>query len=315
MLQKLIKLFFKKEIILYENHRNVRPVIDSNKGDYFFIKTRCLTRLSKSNSLLTLSKNKNKIQAFLIIQLLNIIKPKAIIACNWLTLAQKTYYLYSRRTCTQFIVIQHGAYKAGWIRNDHRFMKCDKFLVWGEYFKNIFDDYNSTRKDDIIVFGNPVYNIINRDELQYPKQTQNILVALSFMDDAKLETYKDVVRKLSATGLNACIKYHNKQKKKLSLPLNAKEVYGKFTETANKADVIIVDHSSTLLDSVFFKKFVVYVNCSDKSTIYNKFLKNHFATIVGGNFSIESLTDKKAQEALLQHMVYIGNNDLKMLFD
>jgi hypothetical protein len=204
--------------------------------------------------------------------------------------------------------MQHGAYVGGIVAdNNHKYMRCDKFLVWGEYFKKLFKSYNKQRHNDILVFGNPIYNSISRTRFKYPSNIDQILIALSYMDDEKLASYARVFKQLCRKHTKIFIKYHNQQIRKFEHESN-KEIKGNFASIVNQFDLIIVDHSTVLLDAIFFKKNVIFINFDRRETVYDQFLKNHFNTLEGDSFSLKALVDQKAQEELFHYMISMKNN-------
>jgi hypothetical protein len=245
-----------------------------------------------------------------------LLRPDFIIGCNWITDAQKMCYEYSRKSNCRFLVMQHGSYVGGIVTVDnHKYVQCDKFLVWGEYFKEMFDAYNQSRTKDILVFGNPIYNSLPRSTFQFPRRIEKILVALSFMDDEKLISYEEIFNLVRQKYPDVCVKYHNHQKRKFRCA-GICEIKGSFGSIVNDFDLLIVDHSTVLLDAVFFKKNVVFVKHPDlEKTIYDQFLKNRFNTLKSGSFSFEELIDQPAQEKLFQYMVTLKDNDLETLLN
>lgn len=156
-----------KPIIIYGRHRNTEDIRKRNSKEYIFLDFSYIHKVAKIIKLLTKSE---KLYAKAIYYLLKLIKPKAILSCNWITKAQKVFYLYSKKNDCEFIVVQHGIYFGGIVTaKNHRYLKCTKFLVWGKYFKKIFENYNPSKKNDILIFGNPVFNQIERNKLFYPE--------------------------------------------------------------------------------------------------------------------------------------------------
>ena len=82
----------------------------------------------------------------------------------------------------------------------------------------------------------------------------------------------------------------------------------------NDFDLVICDHSSSLLDAIFFKNKVIYFDPNNKTkgytTHYSKYLVNLFET------QFESLTKEdfyhllsiEQQEGLLNNMITMGSN-------
>ena len=298
----------KKELIIYEDHRNIKDVLATNKNYYRFINLKHLHRLAKLFSAVCL-RNKEKAYAKYLYWLLFILNPKYILVCNWLSPKQKIFYLFSKQTHTKLIVVQHGAYVGGLVRNDHRYLKCDKFLVWGPYFKKLFNDYNKNREDDIVIFGNPLYNKYDRSKFRYPETQTRILVAFSFIKTEDLDLYWKMIDQLFSVKSNISVKYHVFQKEKINYT-KLPEVKGSFENIVNDFDIVIADHSTVFLDAIFFKKPVIYISNNTTENLYEKYLGNSFHTIRSGSFNLDELINIEKQEALFSYMVTMGNNDL-----
>lgn len=312
--RKLKKHVIKKKIVLYDDHRNVNDIIKFNRNNYFFVKSNFISKIAKLSRIFTFKKN-SKQHAFILLNILNILKPQIIISCNWLTYNQKIFYLYSKTNKCKFVVVQHGAYFGGIVsRVDHRYLKCDRFLVWGEYFREKFSFYNPNRIEDIILFGNPIYNTLNRAQFHYPEKVNNILIAFSKIDDHLLFHYEKIVLKVLEKFSNVFIKYHNQQIRKFSIN-NGRVISGNIVSNLFKYDLIISNHSSVILDATFMKKLAIFVRHDNMETIYGRFLNNYFIKIQNGEFSLTSMIDKSAQEKLFNYMVSTKSNNLNSIFN
>jgi hypothetical protein len=300
----------KKPIILYEAHRNVIDIIAANKKNYRFVNLKYFVKVSKIAGLVFFKK-KDKTFSCILYFLLKLFQPKYIIACNWITPSQKIYYEYAKKNTCQFLVVQHGSYIGGIVTiKNHKYLKCNKFLVWGEYFRNQFIEYNKNRKEDIVVFGNPIYNKIDRNKFKYPVNNKNILFALSYYHQDIMSIYMVFLEKYQ----NVFIKFHNKQYHQYKR-VTENVISGSFEENIMYFDLVIVEHSTALLDAVFFKKNVIFINRDNKETIYAQFLKNHFNTLKSGAFSLDELIDQPAQEKLFQYIITLKDNNLETVLN
>ena len=301
-----------KQIIIYGKHRNVDPIVKANKEKYLFVNFKNIHKIAKLVKIITKSE---KTYARSIYLILSIIKPKAILSCNWITKAQKVFYLYSKKTNCDFVVVQHGAYYGGLVTaKDHRYMKCSKFLVWGDYFKRTFDNYNPSNKDNIVIFGNPVFNSIVRSQYDYPTSINKILIAFTFIQDSDLHLYEKVLEKISYSNIDFDVKYHNFQRKKYT-GFSEKEVNGNIPDIIHSYDLVICDHSTVLLDAVFFKRFIIFADHSSVGSYYEKYLNNYFTHLSNSSqiSELDRLVDIEAQEHMFIDAVYSGDNNFEVI--
>jgi len=325
MLNFVCKYILKKDIVLYKPHRQTFPIISNeiNQSNYIFINLYSIWKLIPFSS-----KNKMKFKVMYLI--LNIINPKLIIDINWITIWESLYLVWTKNhKKSKFIVVQHGSYVAG-VVNDvaHKYTKCDVFLIWGNYFKELFENYNKNKRTQIISFGNPVYNTKNRDNLRYSNNnTGNVLIAPSAINQERLSFYSDLFKKIEMLGFNVFVKTHAKQGtnkilsgNKISYPvLEGVNVIDKNLEEVlkkNNFDFIISDHSTSLLDAIFFKNKVLYFSPMNHKEItenhYSKYLVNIFDDYkkFKTKEEIYSLLSIKNQESLFSSMINAGDNIL-----
>jgi hypothetical protein len=87
----------------------------------------------------------------------------------------------------------------------------------------------------------------------------------------------------------------------------------------NDFDFIIADHSTALLDAIFFKNKVLYFdpknNIKGYTTQYSKYLPNIFADDYSNKSKnyFKDAIDIEKQEALFANMVTLGNNNLEII--
>jgi len=317
MLNQLTKLFFGKEIILYNRHRVTLPLINNlNTNRYIFIYYLPIwrfTRLFGRNG-----KLRYRIMAFL----LTVISPKIILDINWINKLDCLYYVWCKNhQPSKFIVVQHGFYIGGIITdNAHKYAKCDVILCWGEYSKNEFIRYNKSKKLEIINFGNPIYNLYDRSKITY-KQTvgSKILIVPTLVKDTRKLKIEQLIRNLIILGFDVYVKEHLYQSK-LSEKIKApKTIIGSLYEIliSQEFDIVISDTSTTLIDSLYFKNYTLYFSPVGElpeytENAYSKYMINiseQFMNFTCKN-DILKLIDVQKQEELLKTIQTTGNNQL-----
>jgi hypothetical protein len=263
---------------------------------------------------------------------LNIVGPKYIITQNWISIRESLYCVWTKKhRKSKFIVIQHGAYVGGIITDiAHRYTKCDIFWVWGEYFLDTFDRLNKGKSVRILSLGNPVYNKYERNQFNYKEtEVRNILLSPSVFDSDGLHTLVQLVELLTLLNFNVSIKLHSMQFKlnndltKISLKerLYKNILEGELYELLEyqKFDLVISDHSSVILDAIFFKNRVLYFDAfndtREDKTVYSKYLTNLFRemnSLVRDEQLIDFVSIEN-QERLFCYMATNITNDLKLL--
>jgi hypothetical protein len=324
MLGKLIKVFFGKELVLYTRHRQTIPLVKDpeNRKRFVFLQIYYFWRVIPFR---TSDKRKHRIMY----PILNFIGPKYILEINWTSARDSLYKVWmANHPASKFIVVQHGSYVGGIVTDiAHRYTKCDIFLTWGDYFTQLFKQFNHGKKTRIISFGNPVYNNFLRDNLFYKEKSNGkILLLPSTLDDIRLKVYYDLIKRLEKLNFHVSLKQHNLQGKlnKIhnSFPFPQikfeNKIEGNLLEILieNDFDFIISDHSSALLDAIFFKNKVLYYDPSNvtngTTTVYSLFLNNLFDHIakVDHRDDLLKLININRQEQLLDYMITSGNNKL-----
>lgn len=329
LINSIVKFISGKEIILYDKHRQTNPLATNqiNKKKYFFIDVGLIWKYIPFR---TSDKRKHRIMYVI----LNIINPKFIISINWISARESLYKVWTKKhTNSKFIVIQHGAYVGGVVVDldvDHRYTKCDVFLTWGQYFTNEFTKRNSLKKVKIINFGNSIYNTYNRGLSSYKNNNNNKIVVLpSALDKENTIHFTALIKKLQELKFEVILKEHGKQGtekddkgvfKYPSLEGVTKlsgDLYSILEN--NDFDFIISDHSSSLLDAIFFKNKVLYFDPNNKvngyETNYSNFLVNLFDVDFGSisKDSFYELISVENQEALFNDMIYLGNNQINLI--
>lgn len=324
MINKILKYLTGKEIILYNKHRQTEPLVSNghNRRKYWFIDVGFLWRCIPFK---TSDKRKHKIMYFL----LNCVQPKYILSMNWLSKRESLYKVWTARNKgSKFIVVQHGAYVGGVVTDvPHKYIRCDIFLTWGPYFVEQFKAYNSLKKLDIVNFGNTIYNTYNRNTIAYRDANSNkVLLLPTALNETDTIPFYELISWLKQLNYEIVVKPHNKQGKEkdqngvLKYPIieGVKLISGALYPTLHKNDFefIIADHSSALLDAIFFKNKVIYFEPINKTkgftTQYSKYLPNIFSEDYGkmNKNSISYLINIEKQEALFASMVSLSNNEI-----
>lgn len=273
----------------------------------------------------TSDKRKHRIMYFL----LNCIQPKYILSMNWISPRESLYMVWTAKNPkSKFIRVQHGSYAGGIpISPTAKYTKCNVFLVWGSYFVEQFNMYNSQKKVAIHNFGNPIYNTYNRDDFTYKNNKSNeVLLTPTALDKEDILPFNKLIQRLKDLGFQVVVKEHNKQGREkdengvLKYPSieGVDKVTGElYTILQNNTyDFIIADHSSALLDAIFFKNKVLYFDPNNKVkgyvTNYSKYLINLYTMDIE-KINKETLYDAiniENQEALLANMITHGDNRL-----
>ena len=317
MFNQFIFFLFNKQIIIYENHRNVAPLLNNfNKHKFIFISANPIWKI------LTVLGNR-KLRDKAVLMVLKIINPIAILSMNWVSNRQHIYYVFAKQKRRDFIVVQHGSYVGGIITDEaHKYAQCTIMLCWSSFFVTTFKQLNPFAITRFIEYGNPVYNMYDRDNFGYTNTPINsILLLPTYMkENHVVERFKDFYHKLVSLGFTVVVGQHNYQKR--FNPLGGVVV----TDTtslellkAKKFDLIISDHSSALLDAIFFKNKILYFNADVENTQnkYSQFLEN-MASLKTDAISRDMITNLihiKNQEALFKELAggYTKDNSITFL--
>lgn len=328
MISQIFKFLTKKQIVLFDKHRQTLPIATNplNKQKFFFFDIALIWNYIPFK---TTDKRKHKVMYLI----LNLIQPKYILSINWMSKRESLYKVWtSKHTDSKFIVVQHGSYVGGFVTDiPHRYTKCDVFLTWGTYFVDQFSKYNHKKKVQMVCYGNPIYNNFNRENYQYKNNNSNkVLLLPTALDNQNVNQLYTLIEKLKGLNFDVVVKTHGKQGNNeinkdgtLKYPKieGVNQIKGALYPILenNNYDFIISDHSSSLLDAVFFKNKVLYFDPNNKvkgyQTHYSNFLVNLFDEDFGSisKDSFYELLSIENQEALLNSMIFIGNNiiDLK----
>ena len=324
MLHKLIKWTSGKDIILYQKHsRQIEPLIFNkyNRKKFWFIEMGGIWKFIPFRST-------NKIKFRIMYLILDLIHPKIILDINWITRNQKLYKVWTANNPnSKFVVLQHGSYAGGKVVDvAHKYTNCDIFLTWGDYFVNQFKDYNSGKNVRFLCFGNPLYNEFDRSRFSYKQSMSNkILLLPTALDDENILHFYELLKRLSNLKFHIEVKEHYMQgnlirqnDKFIQYPIleGVDKITGKLSEILpiNDYDFIISDHSTSLLDAIFFKNNVI---SSGYTTNYSKYLINLYNENLGDmdKNQMYDLVNIENQEKLISDMIFIGDNRLFGIWD
>jgi hypothetical protein len=306
MINFLTKVLLKRELVLYNKHRQTIPIVNNhnNRKKYIFL---------QSNKILSKIpvKSSHKLKYRIAYILLKILSPKYVIDINWISRMSALYYVWSKKSKnSKFIVVQHGSYIGGNVTDiAHRYTNCDVFLVWGNYFKVLFENYNKGKKISVVDFGNPIYNKFKREKFYYKNKTINkILLAPSGIKDQPLEQLYKLHDKLIELGFVVKLKEHSMQTKfytEIKKISKESEDSEKLLKNQNY-DIIISDHSSIILDAIFFKNPVICF--SSVETKFTSYMDNAFYKLkdLKNKEDLLNLLNIKTQEVLFSDMITLN---------
>jgi alpha-glucosidase (family GH31 glycosyl hydrolase) len=176
----------------------------------------------------------------------------------------------------------------------------------------IFQNYNKGKKVNIVNFGNPIYNSLDRNSFTYNKEriTHILLLPTLIKSTAIQKEYITLIEKIKDMGVNLTIKTHPMQSKyhnfERSLIIE-KDIYQILKQ--KRFNLVISDNSTALLDAIFFKHRVLFFDPSEQNTVYSKYLQNIYHSKRLETFNdLDVLVDIAAQEKLLNYLA--GGNSL-----
>lgn len=256
---------------------------------------------------------------------LGLLAPKIILDVNWISAYHTFYKAWTKKNRrSKFVVLQHGSYIGGIVSDKaHRYTKCDVFLTWGDYFTGLFRGFNAGKRVAIVNFGNPIFNQFKRSAFQYSeRENRSVLLAPSVINETRLKSLLSFYRYLTDAGYNVCLKEHKLQSAYgTEIADVPKDTTGIFQLLQEKTyDIIITDHSSVLLDAIFFKNKVLIFSDPDsveefKHNVFTQYLGNLYDDFTQKTLN-ENLYEKVnlgQQEALFQAMVHCSDNNLNIL--
>lgn len=317
----IINIIIRKDVILYHPHRQSKPIVEnrSNRNHYLFINALYLWKLIPL-------KSKYKLKYRIMYLMLSIIDPIYLINISWISRWDSLYKVWTKsRKKSKFIVLQHGA-AVGGIRTRYNSTKCDILLTWGDFFSEQYKTFNIGKNTNFITFGNPVYNLYARHKYFYKnKYTSKLLIAPSAIESNRVKYYYRFISTLMNLGFKVLIKEHNYQGRIKPPDYDYPPIEGIQKETLslyeilqnNDYDFIISDHSTALLDIVYFKNKVIFFSPEGEieeytNNQYSKYLKNAYYCY--NQFTkkedVYGFIDLDAQESLIMSLIHNGSNIL-----
>ncbi len=226
------------------------------------------------------------------------------------------HHLYSKRYNVKLVAVQHGFYTGGHISNRfpegrwHKMARCTHFWIWSDCIKGEVVE----NRANFMVNGNPWYNKFFDSRQPYRKieRVETILILPTNFEKTegkKVEKLVHLVRILTTSGFKVSIKFHHlneifPQMEHVNILENI-DLYSVLLK--QEFDLVIADHSTTLLDALFFNNFVSFCNFHQSSnTLYEKFL---------GELNVEFIEDEmikiissKRIEQQTNFLNYLGLN-------
>jgi hypothetical protein len=255
---------------------------------------------------------------------LTVINPAFIIDINWITRLHTLYFVWCKKNHKKFAVIQHGTYVAGLITDiPHRIVKCQVFLVWSSYWKQLFEKYNPGKNFMCTVFGNPVFNSMDRTQFAYADNVGNrVLFAPSLMEGSRYDQGQLLIDKLIELGFTVTLKEHVYQS------IRSKSFDCENTAAGNlisslsdhKYDFIITDVSSSMSEILFTKNRAIFFSPPGFFDFYTKNVYSQYFNNLA--LQLDSLKNRQdlfdyfdmdAQESLLALFVEKGDNDFSLI--
>lgn len=322
MINSIFKILISKELVFYTKHRQTYPIVNNleNRKHLIFFDPEIIWKMTS-----IFGKN-SKLRFSTISFLLNFFSPKYILNINWLTKRDTLFYVWCKKSQkSKFVVLQHGSYVGGIVTDvHHRLAKCQIFLCWGEYFKSTFENFIFNKKNTkFIAFGNPVYNQFDRSLLSYSElKSKKVLILPTALESHIQIYYNELIQKIQSFGFQVYYKEHSQQHRLFGeLSFKIDKIDGSLYEILqdNDFELIIADHSSSLLDSIFFKNKVLYFDVNNKTkeyiTNYSNYLVNLFDIIYKdiNKKTFDQLINIENQEALLANMIINGDNKLDII--
>ena len=312
---------FGKQLVFYNPHRNTTPLLSSeNRKNFIFVNFSWLVKITKMFGRSSSLPRKLAIKA-----VLSLFRPLYIIEPSWISPIHKVLHEWcNSHSPSKFIVVQHGLYIGGVVVGDApKFARCNIMLCWGDVSLREFLRHNPNSKTHFVKWGNTVYNRLERREFEYKEVLgRKILFCPSFVTEDRIPNYEALIKHLIRIGFDVSIKQHNFQTKRARSLLGARilntELFHLFRSQAY--DLVISDHSTALIDAIFFKNNVLLFSPPGPSPAYDENAYTRRLINIHGEFhfwqtvrDVIAYVDISAQEKLLEEMVHKGSNDLMML--
>lgn len=201
--------------------------------------------------------------------------------------------------------------------------RCDIMLCWGAFSLKEFLRHNPSSETHFVKWGNPVYNSLERSRFKYKAgQGKRVLLCPSFVSEDRIYSYEALIQHMTRIGLDVSVKEHNFQPKRARSLQGATTIETELVQLlrAQNFDLVISDHSTALIDAIFFKNNVLLFAPPGPSPAYNA--NGYTRRLINCHRVFQSwktlrdvaaCVDISSQEKLLDDMVCQGSNDLMML--
>lgn len=298
-----------KPILLYTKHRQTIPILQESKQDFILIDFDQLWKILR-----IFGKTKtSKFRAKVYFVLLKVLKPEIILDINWIGRVAMIHHLYSKKYNVKLVAVQHGFYTGGHISNRfpegrwHKMARCTHFWIWSDCIKGEVIENHA----NFIVNGNPWYNKFFESRKTHPtiEKIESILILpTSFVkgEERKLDILNLLIQNLVSADFSVFVKFHH---------LN--EIFPKMDQVnilenidlysvllKQEFDLVIADHSTTLLDALFFNNLVTFCNFHQSpNTLYERFL---------GELNVEFIEDEM-KKIVSPKRIEVQNNFLNYL--
>lgn len=311
-----------KPILLYTKHRQTIPILEENKKDFILID---FDRLWKFLRIFGKTKT-SKLRVKVYFLLLKVLKPEVILDINWIGRVAMIHRIYSKKNKVKLLVIQHGFYTGGYISNRfpegrwHKMARCTHFWIWSDYIRSEVSKNNA----NFIINGNPLYNKLVKYRQPYRKidSVQRILILPTNFDKKegnKVDKLILLANKLIHHGFDVFIKFHHLNQ--IYPQIESVRILGNVDlyEVLYKQefDLIIADHSTTLLDAMFFNNLVSFCNFHNSpNTLYEQFLGElNLETIEEDLLNLNNQHKIERQTSLMNYLGFNNeyNNSLKSI--
>lgn len=320
MISGIIFFLTGKRLVLFNRHRNSVPLLQLPEAHaYYFLSPWPIWKLT------AIVGRSAKRRYWLMALFLNFINPHHIVDINWITRLHTLYFVWCRKNSKKFIVIQHGTYVAGIVTDiPHRIVKCQVFLVWSQYWKELFLKYNSGRRFECIVYGNPVFNSIDRSQYQYDTRPsgKKVLLAPSLMQDDRYTMTQQLIDLLEKIGYELYLKEHPYQGSWYKLLTCNRKVSGSMMDhlISRQYDFVITDVSTAMNEIIFTKNNAVFFSPPGKydyyvENLYSRYCRNLALELdqLQNAGDLAQFVDVNRQEQLLGDIAVLQNNNLKFL--
>lgn len=191
---------------------------------------------------------------------LRILKPDYVVLWNDNFPIERAIVLVCKKLGIRTLEIQHGAFQLSLLLTSGRMV--DYFLVWGQYFKDMYVRENIREPEEIYILGYP-YGINKPKSREGERYTvcylgQNVEAYRKEMIIIKLKTIDELDRVCKKLNINFVYRPHPRTKRELitkNLPqVKLTPENEKIFETIDKGDIFISFQSTSLIEAAMRSK-------------------------------------------------------------